>query len=108
MLLLVFLSVFRGRRSLDRIASGKVHQATGPANGRARRMHGNVVDASAPGSGSDGGMRYELTIGGVRFFVAGQAVLNAFVDGSTYRAYYVAGGNRVMNVLLSAEPVGAA
>jgi hypothetical protein len=106
-LLIVLFSLLRGRRSLDRIASGQVHQVTGPASGRVRRMHGNVVDVSAPGSGTDGGLRYELTIGDVRFFVPGQTVLDAFAEGSTYRGYYVAGGNRVMNVLLSAEAVGA-
>jgi cytochrome c-type biogenesis protein CcmE len=103
--LLVTLSLVRSRRSLDRIASGDVHQVTGPAHGRVRRMHGNVADPSAPGSGTSGSLRYELTIGDVRFFVAGRGVLDAFADGAGYRAYYVAGGNRVMNILLSAEAV---
>jgi cytochrome c-type biogenesis protein CcmE len=103
--LVATLSLVRTRRSLDRIASGEVHQVTGPARGRTRRMHGNVADPSAPGSGTAGSVRYELTIGDVRFFVPGKSVLDAFADGSTYRGYYVAGGNRVMNVLLSAEAI---
>jgi uncharacterized membrane protein YhaH (DUF805 family) len=79
--LLMTFSLLRSRRSLDRIASGTVHQVTGPASGRTRRMHGNVADPSAPGSGYGGGLRHELTVGGVRFFVSGKAVLDAFVDG---------------------------
>ncbi len=65
-------------------------------------MPGNVVDAGAPGVGYGGGIRHELTIGSVLFFVPGQAVLDAFQDGRPYRGYYV--GRGVMNTLLSAEP----
>jgi membrane protease YdiL (CAAX protease family) len=101
--LVMALSILRTRRSLNRIGSGKVQVTTGAASTRARRMHGNVVDASAPGSGSDGGMRYELTIGSVRFFVASQAVLDVFQDGQRYRGYYV--GRGLISSLLSAEPV---
>jgi hypothetical protein len=101
--LVMGLSILRSRRSLDRIGAGKVQVTTGAAKTRARRMHGNVVDVSAPGGGYGGGMRYELTIGSVRFIVAGQAVLDAFQDGRPYRGYYV--GRGLVSSLLSAEPV---
>ena len=101
MFVVMGLSMFRTRRSLDQMASGKLQLAAGPAKTRAHRLPGNVVDSSAPGLGYGGGIRYELTIGSVRFFVPGQAVLDAFEDGHHYRGYYV--GRGVMNTLLSAE-----
>ena len=56
--------------------------------------------------GYGGGVRYEVTIGGTRFFVASRAVLDAFDDGETYRGYFV--GRGTMATLLSAEPVADA
>ena len=97
--LIMVLSIFRTKRSLSRLASGAVHTASGPAHGRVRRL------ASNEDSEVGGGLRYELTIGGTTFFVAGQSVLAAFVDGAPYRAYYAAGHGRAMNRLLSAEPL---
>jgi uncharacterized membrane protein YhaH (DUF805 family) len=101
--LVMVLSFLRSRRRLDRLASGRVLTVTGPARGRARRMHGNIESDIEYG----GGTRYELTIGSTTFFVAGQRVLDAFATGGVYRAYYAAGGGHaVMNRLLSAERVG--
>lgn len=104
-LVLVFVvmgfSIFRTRRSFDLLTSGGLKLASGPAKTRAHRLPGNVVDASAPGLGYGGGIRHELTIGSVLFFVPGQAVLGAFEDGRPYYGYCV--GRGVMNTLLSAE-----
>lgn len=101
--LLIGLSVVRSRRRLDRLASGRVLETSGPARTRARRMHGNVESDLDYGEG----VRYELTIGVATFFVAGQRVLDAFAGGGVYRAYYAAGGGHaVMNRLLSAERIG--
>jgi hypothetical protein len=91
------LSIFRTKRSLSKFASGTVHAVSGPAHGRVRRLH------TDENTDVGGGMRYELTIGATTFFVGGQAVLAAFVDGAPYRAYYAAGHGRAMNRLLSAE-----
>lgn len=100
MFVLVGSSIFRTRRSLDQL-TGKLKLASGPAKTRAHRLPGNIVDASAPGLSYGGGIRHELTIGSVRFFVSGQAVLDAFQDGRPYFGYYV--GRGVMNTLVSAE-----
>ena len=97
--LIMVLSIMRTKRSLSRFASGAVHVASGPAHGRVRRLH---LDENTD---VGGGLRYELTIGGVTFFVAGQHVLAAFADGASYRAYFAAGHGRAMNRLLSAEPL---
>jgi hypothetical protein len=102
MLLIMGASILRTRRSLDALASGSVLQVSGPAKTKVRRMHGNVGDLQAGTSGTAGGVRFELTIGDVRFFVPSRAVLDAFVDGAPYRGYYV--GKRIMATLLSAEP----
>jgi hypothetical protein len=97
------LSIWRSRRRLDRLASGRVLEVTGPARGRARRMHGNVDSDFGPGEG----LRYELRIGDTTFFVANQRALDAFAADAVYRAYYAAGGGHaVLNRLLSAERVG--
>jgi hypothetical protein len=101
--LVMGLSIARTRRRLNRLTTGKAQQTTGAAKTRARRMHGNVVDVDAPGMGYGGGMRYELTIGSVRFIVPSQAVLDVFEDGRMYHGYYV--GRGMMSMLLSAEPV---
>lgn len=103
MVLVMTLSITRTRRRLNRLGSGNIALVTGIAKTRARRIHGNVVDASAPGSGYGGGMRYELTIGSVRFIVPSQAVLDAFEDGRAYRGYYA--GRGLISTLLSAEPI---
>jgi hypothetical protein len=101
--LLIGLSLLRSRRRLDRLASGRVLETSGPARGRARRMHGNVESDIDYGEG----LRYELTIGSTTFFVAGQRVLDAFSGGGSYRAYYAAGGGHaVLNRLLSVERIG--
>ncbi len=101
--LLMGLSIWRSRRRLDRLASGRVLEVTGPARGRAHRMHGNVDSDFDVGAG----IRYELRIANTTFFVAGQRVLDAFVADGVYRAYYAAGGGHaVLNRLLSAERVG--
>lgn len=102
-LLVMVLSFIRTRRRLNRLGKGKIQQTTGVAKTRIHRMRGNVVDSSAPGLGYGGGIRYELTIGSVRFFVPSQAVLDAFEDGRTYRGYYA--GRGLISTLLSAEPV---
>jgi hypothetical protein len=105
--LIVGASILRSRRRLNRLASGVVHNVTGPARTKARRMHGNVDADIGPDSYLDGGVRYELTIGGTTFFVAGPHVLDAFRGGGTYRAYFAAGGGHaVLNRLLSVERVG--
>ena len=101
--LVMGLSIWRSRRRLDRLASGRVLEVTGPARGRARRMHGNVDSDFGQGEG----LRYELRIGDTTFFVANQRVLDAFAADGVYRAYYAAGGGHaVLNRLLSAERVG--
>jgi hypothetical protein len=97
--LIVIVSIVRTRSSLTKLGSGVVHTASGPASTRVRRMRGN--DDSDHGTG----LRYELTIGRTTFFVSGQSVLGAFVEGAPYRAYYAAGRNRVLNRILSAEPL---
>ncbi|PZS37022.1 MAG: hypothetical protein DLM58_00485 [Pseudonocardiales bacterium] len=102
-LLVMALSFLRTRRRLTRLGDGKIQQTTGVAKTRVHRIRGNVVDSSAPGLGYGGGIRYELTIGSVRFFVPSQAVLDGFEDGCTYRGYYA--GRGLISTLLSAEPV---
>lgn len=101
--LVMALSIARTRRRLNRLTSGTIAEMTGAARTRAHRIRGNVVDVSAAGVGYGGGIRYELTIGSVRFFVPSQAVLDAFEDGRSYRGYYV--GRGIMSTLLSAEPL---
>jgi predicted nucleic acid-binding Zn ribbon protein len=101
----MFLSLLRSRRSLDRLASGVVLAVTGPAKTRVHRMPGNVGDLQGGTAGTDGGVRYELTIGKTMFFVPGRVVLDAFQDGAAYRGYYATGRTRGSNALLSAEPV---
>ena len=103
MVLVMALSIARSRRRFNRLATGNVQKTTGVAKTRARRIHGNVVDASAPGLGYGGGLRYEVTIGSVRFIVPSQAVLDAFEDGRSYYGYYA--GRGFISSLLSAEPV---
>lgn len=99
--LVMALSILRTRRRLDRLTSGQVAQTTGAAKTRVRQMRDNVDDAA--GFEYGGGVNYELTIGSVRFFVAGKAVLDAFEDGRHYRGYCV--GKSIMSTLLSAEPL---
>jgi hypothetical protein len=97
------LSLARSRRRLDRLASGRVLVVSGPVRVRAHRIPGNTEGDLEYG----GGIRYELTVGTTKFFVASQRVLDAFATGGVYRAYYAAGGGHaVMNRLLSAERVG--
>jgi hypothetical protein len=102
--LVVLLSALRTLRRLRRMSSGKVREVTGAARTRAHRMPGNMSDSVLPDYG--GGIRHELTIGKTLFIVRGQAVLDAFDQGGTYRAYYTTGGGKLFNVLLSAERVG--
>jgi hypothetical protein len=101
--LVMALSITRSRRRFNRLATGTAQTTTGVVKTRARRMHGNVVDTSAPGLSYGGGMRYEVTIGSVRFFVPSQAVLDVFEDGRSYHGYYA--GRGLISSLLSAEPV---
>jgi hypothetical protein len=106
-LLIVGLSLLRSRRRLNRLASGRVHQAVGPAQTRVRRLRGNVEADFGPEAYTDGANRYELTIGTTTFFVAGPQVLQAFEGPGTYRAYFAAGGGHaVLNRLLSVERIG--
>jgi hypothetical protein len=94
------LSFFRLRRSMTRRASGRVSRTEGKTKTRAHVMHGNVTSSGAYG----GGVRYELTIGRVRFFVPSQTVLDAFDTARQYRGYYV--GKGLYATLLSVEPLG--
>jgi hypothetical protein len=94
----------RTRRVLGGLSSGKVREVVGAARTRARPMPANTADPSTLEYG--GGHRYELTIGKTIFLVRNRAVLDAFVEGGSYRAYYASGGGRLYNVLLSAERIG--
>lgn len=96
------LSMLRTRRALNRLVTGRIERAEGAAATRVRRIHGNVGDPQGGVPPRGGGVRYELTIGGVRFIVKNAAVLSAFEDGQRYCAYYV--GQGLMATLLSAEP----
>jgi hypothetical protein len=95
-------SLLRARRSLDRLVPDHVERTEGVTTTREHRLRGNVGDLSSGFQGYGGGIRYEVTIGGTRFFVKGRTVLEAFQDGRSYRGYYV--GRGVMAMLLSAEP----
>jgi hypothetical protein len=97
------LSVLRTRRRIGRLASGVLHEAVGPAKTRVHRISGNVGDISGGGGEYGGGIRLELTIGKTMFFIASKAILDAFVTGATYRAFYATGGHRVYNTILSVE-----
>ena len=98
--LVVSQSAFRTRRALTHLVSGTVSRADGAASTTVRKMRGNVGDPASGILGRPGGPRCELTIGGTRFFVS-PAVLAAFSDGQTYRAYYV--GHGIYATLVSAE-----
>ena len=101
------LSALRTRRRLDKLASGSVHEVVGPAKTRVHRLGGNVGDLSPGGTaGYGGGIRLELTIDKTMFFVASNAILDAFQTGAMYRVFYATGGHRVYNTILSAERVG--
>jgi hypothetical protein len=100
--LIMITSFLRTRRSLNRLVTGQVERAEGAAATRVHRIHGNVGDIPSGVPPHGGGVRYELTIGGVRFIVKNAAVLSAFADGQHYCAYYA--GQGLMATLLSAEP----
>jgi len=93
------ISFFRLRRSMTRRASGRVSRTEGATKTRRHVIHGNVTSTGAYG----GGVRYELTIGRVRFFVPSQTVLDAFDTARQYRGYYV--GKGLYATLLSVEPL---
>jgi hypothetical protein len=103
---LVILLVFWTRAVIrfNRVASGRVKYVEGPARTKARRMPGNVTDGGA-GPIYGGGMRYEVRIRKVTFFVRDPAVLDVFTAAGTYRAYYAAGGGKILNLLLSVERI---
>lgn len=103
MALVAITGVFRSRRQFNRYASGRVATVEGVVKARVRRMRGNVGGIGAP---YGGGVRYELTIGKTRFFVASRAVLDAFEPGRRYRGYYA--GKGLISTLLSAEPAPTA
>ncbi len=96
------ISILRTRRSLDKLVPAQVERIEGVTATREHALHGNVGDPSTGMIGYGGGVRYEVTIGGTRFFVQSKAVLDAFEDGRSYRGYYV--GRGIMATLLSAEP----
>jgi len=96
------LSTLRTRRSLHRLAADQVSRTEGIAATRVRHPGGNVADPLGMAAGHGDGVRFELTIGGVCFFVRSKAVLTAFQDGHVYCGYYV--GKGYMAALLSAEP----
>ena len=97
------ISIQRTRRSLDKLVVARVETTEGVTRTREHKMGGNVGDPASGYTGTGGGIRYEVTIGDIRFFVRSKAVLDTFEDGRSYRGYYV-GGGPVMVTLLSAEP----
>lgn len=101
-LVVMSISIRRTRRSLDKLVPAQVERIEGVTTTREHQIRGNVGDPSSGMIGYGGGVRYEVTIGNVRFFVRSKAVLDAFDDGRNYRGYYV--GKWIMATLLSAEP----